>query len=167
MVSVLLAATRLALCVGSRHWPFRARRVAFRHLPTRFPVGAAVLLRDPAGRVLLVRQTYHRPTTWSPPGGWIGRGETLRQAAAREVCEEVGLAVEVGRPLAVGTGGYEQVNILFDGRIVGERDARLSEEIDGAAYFAPSEFPPMPAETRRWLEEGLAALAVQPKPTRR
>ena len=157
MAGHLLGAWRRGLLARSRRWPRWLRYAAICLLVRRFPVGAAALIRDGAGRVLLVRQTYHRPASWSPPGGWVGRGETPHQAAVRETYEEVGLRVAVGRPLAIGTGGYDQVNILFECRVLDERDAGLSQEIDRAAYFAPNELPPMPAGTRRWLEEGLAA----------
>lgn len=43
------------------------------------------------GRVLILRQSYRRALVF--PGGGIGRGETPRSAAARELAEEVGLAV--------------------------------------------------------------------------
>ena len=43
------------------------------------------------GEVLLLRSSY-RPG-WSMPGGGIARGESARDAAARELSEEVGLVV--------------------------------------------------------------------------
>ena len=128
-------------------------------------IGAAALIRDQAGRVLLVRQTYHRHEVWVPPGGWLGRGETPRQTAARETYEEVGLRVAVGPPLAVGTGAYGQINILFDCRILDDREARLSDEVDRATYFPPSDLPPTYPGVRGWLREALAVHGIAADPT--
>jgi ADP-ribose pyrophosphatase YjhB (NUDIX family) len=146
-------------------WLARARRAGRRLLRPRFPVGAAALIRDPAGRVLLVRQPYHRPPSWWPPGGWVGRGETPRQAAAREAYEEVGVRVAVGRPLAVGVGPYGQLNIVFECRAIDDRAARPGSEVDRAAFFAPSRLP-LRGEGRRLIEEALAAQGPADPPAR-
>ncbi|HWY54754.1 MAG TPA: NUDIX hydrolase [Terriglobales bacterium] len=73
-------------------------------------VGAIIIERD---RVILVKRA-HPPLLgeWSIPGGLLEVGETLRQAAVREVLEETGLRVEVGELLGV-----------FD-RIVRDEDQR-------------------------------------------
>ncbi|MFE9256991.1 NUDIX domain-containing protein [Streptomyces sp. NPDC006879] len=84
--------------------------------------GAAVLLRDPAGRVLLVEPNYREG--WTLPGGTIesDAAETPRQAAARETLEEIGLVVEPGRLLAVdwslGDGRPPLVAYVFDGGVL-------------------------------------------------
>jgi mutator protein MutT len=57
-------------------------------------VGAVV--RDESGRILVVRRA--RPPSqglWSIPGGRVEPGETLAEAARREVREETGLDVDV------------------------------------------------------------------------
>ena len=56
------------------------------------------LVEDPSGRLLLVLRG-HEPSvgTWSVPGGRVEAGETDEAATAREVLEETGLAVRVGR----------------------------------------------------------------------
>jgi ADP-ribose pyrophosphatase YjhB (NUDIX family) len=58
---------------------------------------ARVLLRDRDGRVLLVahRQTPEQ-RVWTAPGGGIRPGESAREAAARELEEELDLRSEVG-----------------------------------------------------------------------
>jgi len=53
-----------------------------------------VVFRGP--RVLLIRRGKEpRRGTWSLPGGRQRLGETVRAAAAREVMEEAGIAVEI------------------------------------------------------------------------
>ena len=145
------------LLVVWRYLPLRARRLAIRILFPRFPVGAVAIVRDGEGRVLLVRQTYHRAgVRWAAPGGWLTRGETPREAAARETFEETGLRVMAGRVLDIGSGPYREVSVAFECRVVGDAGFRPNNETDRIGYFAPAELPPMTAETRRLLERALA-----------
>lgn len=66
--------------------------------PPAAPVVAVGLVaRDAGGRLLLVRRG--RPPargTWSLPGGRVRAGETLVEAAARELAEEAGLRARIG-----------------------------------------------------------------------
>jgi 8-oxo-dGTP pyrophosphatase MutT (NUDIX family) len=73
------------------------RRVAGRAMvrPT-----ARIVLLDPAGRVLLLGARLTGPDVlpgevlfWYTPGGGVEDGETLREAAVRELAEEIGLDV--------------------------------------------------------------------------
>jgi 8-oxo-dGTP diphosphatase len=55
------------------------------------------LLRDPAGEhVALVQQAFpgHDGAWWSLPGGKVEQGESVHQAAAREMAEETGLVID-------------------------------------------------------------------------
>ncbi len=62
-------------------------------------VTAGVLLRDEAGRVLLVEPTYQ--DHWLTPGGTVESHESPAQGAAREVAEELGFRLTIGRALVL------------------------------------------------------------------
>ncbi len=62
-------------------------------------IAAAILLRDDAGRVLMVGTAYH--DTLVLPGGLVEPGESPAAAAEREVMEETGLIVAATRLLVV------------------------------------------------------------------
>ncbi|KWV91937.1 NUDIX domain-containing protein [Erythrobacter sp. YT30] len=50
--------------------------------------GAAIILTNPAGEVLLLRHSYG-PPVWALPGGGIGAREDPAAAARRELAEEL------------------------------------------------------------------------------
>jgi ADP-ribose pyrophosphatase YjhB (NUDIX family) len=54
-----------------------------------------------SGRILLVKQGRGEERYWLLPGGGVRFGETLSEALRREIDEEVGLRVAVGRLLAI------------------------------------------------------------------
>lgn len=59
----------------------------------RAPVPAVLAVVPEGGRVVLVRRANPpRAGTWGMPGGKIDLGETLFQAAERELAEETGLS---------------------------------------------------------------------------
>ena len=65
---------------------------------------ARVVVLDPSGRVLLLGARLTDPAVppgdvlfWNTPGGGVEPGEGVREAAARELAEEIGLVVDPGR----------------------------------------------------------------------
>ena len=70
----------------------------FASLPTVISSGA-VILRDEDGRFVVEKPNYR--DHWLLPGGGVDPGEDPRLCAQREVAEELGLDVEVGRVLAI------------------------------------------------------------------
>ena len=58
------------------------------------PRGAAAVIFDPEGRVLLVKENYDR-RRWSLPGGAVEPGESDEDAVVREAVEETGVAVRI------------------------------------------------------------------------
>jgi ADP-ribose pyrophosphatase YjhB (NUDIX family) len=59
--------------------------------------GVRVIILDDENRVLMVKQYHENREFWLVPGGAIEAGETSIIAAEREVREETGLEVMIGR----------------------------------------------------------------------
>lgn len=124
-----------------------------------YTMGVRVLVvdRDPAesgARVCLVRMTYH--PLWFLPGGALDRGETLEQAARREVREETGHALGQVRLFGLYTnfvqGRTDHVAAFAsnDFERVGEPD----HEIEDCAFFPLDALPPDTSSgTRRRVAE--------------
>jgi 8-oxo-dGTP diphosphatase len=86
---------------------------------------ATVLFTDADGRVLVLKPTY-KPG-WELPGGAVEDDESPRQAAIREVLEELNLDRVPGQLLAldhvsaaVSSAGTEGLVVVFDGGILTE-----------------------------------------------
>jgi 8-oxo-dGTP diphosphatase len=75
-------------------------RILYQDGYPRHIVAVTGVVTDPADRVLLVKG-YRRG--WEPPGGQVELGEDLVAALEREVLEESGCEVEVGRLLSVNS----------------------------------------------------------------
>ena len=115
-------------------------------------VGAAVLVRDQEGRVLLIRRApgSTKPGLWAIPAGYVDYGEDVRQAARREMCEETGLIVEVGEAVFVASNFHDPgkltVGIWFAGTVTGGT-LEAGDDADDAGYFALDDLPPLAFET--------------------
>ncbi len=67
----------------------------------------AVFILDDQERVLLIRRAMEPARgKWAPPGGFVNAGETLEEAAAREIDEETGLSLRGLRYLGAFPNRY-------------------------------------------------------------
>jgi ADP-ribose pyrophosphatase YjhB (NUDIX family) len=88
--------------------------------------GVRVIIQNEENKILLVRQRHDGKDIWMIPGGAIEEGESSRDAAIREVLEETGLIIRVGRLLwhaeeVSQERGQRFVN-FFLGNIIGGKE---------------------------------------------
>ncbi len=133
-------------------------------------VGAVV--HDAHGRLLLVRRgTEPARGTWSVPGGRVEAGETDAAATVREVREETGLDVEVGRLLgsvlrdAPAGGRYLIRDYLCRPAPGSEPDAvRAGDDAAGVGWFGAGDLADLVCAPG--LVDALAQWGVLPQPGR-
>lgn len=125
-------------------------------------VAAGVLFRDAFGRVLLVKPTY-KPG-WDIPGGYVEPGESPRQAAIREVDEELGMRPPIGRLLAVDWAPHadegDKLLFIFEGGSLDLADVTRDEhELGRAEYVSPEDLADhLPDRLHLRLTSALAGL---------
>lgn len=96
-------------------------------------VAVNLLVRDSAGRVLLVDPVYKKH--WDLLGGMVEANEPPTAAARREAIEELGLDAVVGRLLLVGWAGPrdpwdDQLVLVFDGGTIDDDTAGQLHPVD-------------------------------------
>ncbi len=103
--------------------------------------GAACVIFDARGRVLLIEENYGR-RRWGLPGGQLEDGEVPHDAAMRETREETGLDVELDH--VIGLYGLENgfFAYAFAARVVrGEPAVPPTGEIAAVEWCDPRHLP--------------------------
>jgi ADP-ribose pyrophosphatase YjhB (NUDIX family) len=109
-------------------------------------LAAGALITDPAGWVLLVKPNYR--DFWTVPGGICEHGEPPHAGCAREVAEEIGLELLVGRLLTIdwsqpyGPEARPIMHFLFDCGELDDEGAGIvlqREELDDFRFTDPAE----------------------------
>lgn len=127
---------------------------------------ADALLLDETGRPLIVQNSWD--DAWNIPGGCLDPGEPPRLGAEREIKEELGLRITMGRLLVADWEPptealpIDGLMTMFDGGILTiEHIAaiRLQEsEIQAYRFAVPDEFPDtLPGNLARRLRAALSA----------
>jgi ADP-ribose pyrophosphatase YjhB (NUDIX family) len=117
----------------------------------RLSVSAVVRREAGAGRLLLMQRSDNG--LWGLPGGYVEPGESVRDAVVREVGEETGARISVGRLVGVYSDPSHQViaypdgarvqavNLCFEAIEVGRGGPTTPEETLDAGYFGFEALP--------------------------
>lgn len=134
----------------------------------RLSVSALVWRGEPPQRELLLMRRSDNGH-WGLPGGYVEAGESVAEAVAREVYEETGVEIEVGRLVGVYSDPKRQVieyapdervhavNLCFEARPVGQGAPTTPDETLELGYFQPGALPSpfVPIHTIR-IEDAVA-----------
>lgn len=152
---------RLALRAAHR---LRHRWRRWRKVPLE---GVTVIARDLDGDLLLVRLSYAE-AGWSFPGGGANRGESMDDAARRELAEETGCEARsmrlIGRMDETVSGSPHTAHVFTC--ITEDRARPDGREVVEARFFPPHSLPhPMTPRTQARLAFWRATERAGTEPT--
>ncbi len=144
-----------------------AKRLA--DVNTVVKVGVGVVIRDQSGRILFEKR--RDCGVWGLPGGRVEPGESVMEAAEREIKEETGLFIHVTSLIGVYSDPHERivtypdngdvahlVDVVLDARIA-SGTLTCSEESEELRFFDPAALPSeVVPPTRRPLTDAVAGL---------
>jgi len=117
----------------------------------RLSVSAIVRPAPGASEILLMRRSDNG--LWGLPGGYVEPGESVVAATEREVQEETGCRIQVGRLVGVYSDPARQViayadgrriqavNLCFEAVALGHGEPTTPHETLGSGFFAPDALP--------------------------
>ncbi|MGR9363649.1 NUDIX hydrolase (plasmid) [Rhizobium leguminosarum] len=121
-------------------------------MPQQQPIlAASAVIQDSTGRFLLVqRANPPEQGHWTLPGGRVDPGETLAEAAIREVYEETSVTIRVVRELGQltvpdGKGGLYEIHDFLAELVSGE--AIAGDDAADVGWFSPDELETMTLTT--------------------
>lgn len=130
---------------------------------TKIRLGVGVFILDGEGKVLLEKRSDCG--LWCLPGGAVEPGETVEQAALREVKEETGLTVAMTDFVGIysdkedrlihypDTGHFHLVDVVLRGKIVNGSLIR-SHESEELGFFSKPSLPPLLPRALKPIEDG-------------
>lgn len=104
-------------------------------------VACCALVSGPRGILLIQRDIEPARGLWSYPGGYMDRGETTAEAAAREVLEETGVTVVCDRLLGVYSYPDSIVVVIVYEAHAESGEPELRPECSDIRWFEPHEIP--------------------------
>lgn len=115
-------------------------------------VGSSAMITDASGEKILLTKRGDNGR-WCLPGGQLESGESVSETCVREVLEETGLEVDLGRLIAVYTSPdmvlyydedhqYQVISFHFAATVTGG-ELGLSNETTAVGYFSLDEIQTM------------------------
>jgi ADP-ribose pyrophosphatase YjhB (NUDIX family) len=121
----------------------------------KFRVSCSALI-ERGGEYLLARR--RDIGLWNLPGGGMEAGETVEQGLAREVMEEVGVAVRIVRLVGVYSKPQKgEIVLTFLCKLISEEEPTTSDEVSEVGWFKPDNMPAdtLPKHRQRVLDAAL------------
>lgn len=128
------------------------------HFPRLAP--AVIVLIEGGGRMLLARSPHFAAGVYSTIAGFVEPGESLEEAVAREIREEVG--IEVRNVRYFSSQPWPFPNSLMIGFVADHAGGEIRidpAEIEDARWFGPDDLPALPSKlsiARALVEDFLA-----------
>ena len=120
-------------------------------------------------RLLLMHYRYSNTDVHNLPGGNVEKGETITETVVRELMEELGVEVEVGKMILLGDvimpeGKEDVLHCVFEGKIITGKPALNPEQTSALALvWMPlvdlhelDMYPNVGAELQRYYLKGRA-----------
>jgi 8-oxo-dGTP diphosphatase len=108
-------------------------------------VVAAIIVRDSRLLICQRRRDKAFPLKWEFPGGKVEAGESLTDALTREISEELGVQIEIGREVYRTQYRYAELSaaielVFYSARIAGELGAfNVSGAFEKIVWVNPAE----------------------------
>ena len=141
-----------------------SKRAYYQSLPAK-RMGAGCLILNEQSQIMLVKPSY-KPV-WEIPGGIVEQNESPRQCCQREVLEEIGLNLAIGRLLIIDYNSSAEIKseslmFIFDGGTLSSKQiSRIELQPDELIDFGFFTQQTLPEEMTTTLKNRVLAAHKQ------